>query len=90
MSNGGQDQKELENTLRSTSQPKEDAGQLIDFHDDLKRDLPSAVNTPQPSAQATDHSRHAAQDAESIEHMATLKRMDTDTNSLDEFVDAES
>lgn len=61
--NGGQQQKDLEQTLRSTStSPPPNEGSLIDFHDDLKKDLPE-VNT--------------------------LKRQDTDTKSMDEFVDAE-
>jgi hypothetical protein len=61
--NGGQQQKDLEQTLRSTStSPPPNKGSLIDFHDDLKKDLPE-VNK--------------------------LKRQDTDTNSMDEFVDAE-
>jgi hypothetical protein len=64
--NGSQQQKDLEQTLRSTSQERKKGGSLIDFHDDLKRDLP-----------ATDGHREA------------LTRRDTDTSSLDEFVDAE-
>jgi hypothetical protein len=48
---------------------------LIDFHDDLKRDLPPA-STPQ--------------NAEKENSAAVLKRLDTETNSVDEFVDAES
>ena len=39
--NGGQQQKDLENTLRSTSNERTNGGALIDFSDDLKRDLPT-------------------------------------------------
>lgn len=62
--NNGQRQKDLESTLRSTSTSPPPRGQstLIDFHNDLKEDLPDGH---------------------------TLKRKDTDTDSLDEFVDAE-
>ena len=63
--NNGQRQKDLESTLRSTSTsppPHGRQGTLIDFHNDLKKDLPDG---------------HA------------LNRKDTDTDSLDEFVDAE-
>ncbi|KAG0651034.1 Oxysterol-binding protein [Hyphodiscus hymeniophilus] len=63
--NNGQRQKELERTLHSTStppNPERKTGSLIDFHDDLKKDLPNITQ---------------------------LKRQDTDTQSLDEFVDAE-
>ncbi|PQE19889.1 oxysterol-binding protein [Rutstroemia sp. NJR-2017a BVV2] len=59
-------QKDLENTLQSTSTSQAQHG-LIDFHDDLRKDLPTGE-----------------------ENSATLKRQDTDTQSLDEFVDAES
>jgi hypothetical protein len=64
--NNGQQQKDLENMLRSTSTSPPPDGQspLIDFHDDLKKNLPSL------NAQA-------------------LKRQDTDTSSMDEFVDAQ-
>jgi oxysterol-binding protein-related protein 8 len=62
--NNGQQQKDLEDTLRSTStSPPPEKGGLIDFHDDLKSNLPGEQHT--------------------------LKRQDTDTQSLDEFVDAE-
>jgi len=64
--NNGQQQKNLEHTLRSTSTERKAQGSLIDFHDDLKRDLPTMDG-----------------------HGAPLKRHDTDTSSLDEFVDAE-
>jgi len=67
--NGGQQQKDLENTLRSTSNERTNGGALIDFSDDLKRDLPTV-------------------DANGKKY-APLKREDTDTQSLDEFVDAE-
>jgi hypothetical protein len=63
--NGGQQQKDLEETLRSTSASSNldrNKGSLIDFHEDMKKELPE-VNK--------------------------LKRKDTDTQSLDEFVDAE-
>ncbi|EKD15566.1 oxysterol-binding protein [Drepanopeziza brunnea f. sp. 'multigermtubi' MB_m1] len=40
--NNGQQQKDLENLLRSTSSPKPSEGPLLNFHDDLKMDLPSA------------------------------------------------
>ncbi|EPE28032.1 Oxysterol-binding protein-like protein [Glarea lozoyensis ATCC 20868] len=71
--NGGQKQKELEQTLLSTSTSRENqGGPLLDFHDDLKRDLPAGGTE-------TEKARHAA-----------LLRKDTDTDSLDEFVDAES
>jgi len=39
--NGGQQQKDLENALRSTSKERTNGGALIDFSDDLKRDLPT-------------------------------------------------
>jgi hypothetical protein len=62
--NNGQQQKELEQTLRSTStSPPPEKGVLIDFHEDLKSNLPGEQHK--------------------------LKRQDTDTQSLDEFVDAE-
>ncbi|PVH88320.1 hypothetical protein DL98DRAFT_509032 [Cadophora sp. DSE1049] len=67
--NGGQQQKDLEKTLRSTSKERTNGGALIDFSDDLKRDLPTV-------------------DANG-KKLAPLKREDTDTQSLDEFVDAE-
>ncbi|KAL3424870.1 oxysterol binding protein [Phlyctema vagabunda] len=63
--NGGAEQKNLEQLLQSTSNERGKKDSLIDFHDDLKRDLPP-VNTP------------------------TLLREDTDTKSVDEFVDARS
>jgi len=60
--NGGIQQKQLEQTLLSTSiQPAND-GPLIDFHQDFRRVLPDGT---------------------------VLKRHDTETKSLDEFVDAE-
>lgn len=69
--NNGQQQKDLERTLQSTSTVQgQNQNSLIDFHEDLKRDLPAAAHT---QATAT----------------STLYRQDTDTNSLDEFVDAE-
>jgi hypothetical protein len=57
-----QQQKDREQTLGSASQSlaRNNGGTLIDFHEDLKKDLPS-----------------------------TLQRQDTDTQSLDEFLDAE-
>jgi len=66
--NNGQQQKDLEEILRSTStEPKDgNQGSLIDFHDDMKKNLPVL-------------------DGEN----SKLKRHDTDTQSLDEFVDAE-
>lgn len=63
--NNSQQQKDLEKTLWSTSSSRANEGALIDFHDDLKKDLPDA------------HEK------------GVLKREDTDTQSLDEFVDAE-
>ena len=63
--NHGQQQKALEQTLQATATqtyPDKNVGSLIDYHDDLKKELP-VVNK--------------------------LKRQDTDTHSLDEFVDAE-
>ncbi|KAH6709261.1 hypothetical protein BKA61DRAFT_116491 [Leptodontidium sp. MPI-SDFR-AT-0119] len=39
--NNGQQQKDLEKTLRSTSTERANGGSLIDFTDDLKRDLPT-------------------------------------------------
>jgi hypothetical protein len=61
--NNGQQQKDLEQMLRSTStSPPPNKESLIDFHDDLKRGLPD---------------------------IHTLKRQDTDTQSVDEFVDAQ-
>lgn len=69
--NNGQQQKDLERTLQSTSTVQgQNQSSLIDFHEDLKRDLPAAAHT---QATAT----------------STLYRQDTDTKSLDEFVDAE-
>ncbi|RAL62390.1 hypothetical protein DID88_004956 [Monilinia fructigena] len=69
--NNGQQQKDLERTLQSTSTVQgQTQGSLIDFHDDLKKDLPAATDT---QGTAT----------------STLYRQDTDTHSLDEFVDAE-
>lgn len=60
--NGGQRQKDLEGKLKSTSTSSvNNTDSLIDFHQDLKKDLPTAA----------------------------LTRQDTDTNSLDEFVDAQ-
>jgi hypothetical protein len=58
---GGQKQKDLERTLRSTSNERGQGG-LIDFHGDMKAALPEAHK---------------------------LQRQDTDTQSLDEFHDAE-
>ncbi len=63
--NNGQQQKDLESTLLSTSSSRATDGGLIDFHDDLKKDLPAAQGK------------------------TVLKREDTETQSLDEFVDAE-
>ncbi len=63
--NNGQQQKDLEHTLNSTStppNPERKTGSLIDYHEDLKKDLPA---------------------------IAKLQRQDTDTQSVDEFVDAE-
>ncbi|KAI9053493.1 hypothetical protein LZ554_002448 [Drepanopeziza brunnea f. sp. 'monogermtubi'] len=40
--NNGQQQKDLEKMLRSTSSPKPSEGPLLNFHDDLKMGLPSA------------------------------------------------
>lgn len=60
--NNGQEQKDLEHTLRSTSTERDNKESLIDFHEDLKENLPKAD--------------------------PILKREDTDTKSLDEFVDA--
>jgi len=60
--NNGQQQKELETTLKSTSSPQPQ-GPLIDFHDDIKKNLPDPG--------------------------LGLKRQDTETQSVDEFVDAE-
>lgn len=60
--NGGQRQKDLEEKLKSTSTTSvNNTDSLIDFHQDLKKDLPNAA----------------------------LLRQDTDTNSVDEFVDAQ-
>ena len=61
--NGGQKQKDLEGNLKSTSTSSmNNTDALIDFHQDLQKDLPNA----------------------------SLTRKDTDTNSVDEFVDAQS
>ncbi|KAM0173942.1 hypothetical protein ACHAPF_006435 [Botrytis cinerea] len=69
--NNGQQQKDLERVLQSTSTVQgQNQGSLIDFHDDLRKDLPAA----------TDNQGTAA---------STLYRQDTDTHSVDEFVDAE-
>lgn len=60
--NGGQRQKDLEGRLKSTSTSSvNNTDTLIDFHQDLQKDLPNA----------------------------SLTRKDTDTNSVDEFVDAQ-
>ncbi|QSZ31241.1 hypothetical protein DSL72_000804 [Monilinia vaccinii-corymbosi] len=60
--NNDQQQKDLERILQSTSTVQgQHQSSLINFHDDLKKDLPVATDT----------------------------RRDTDTQSLDEFVDAE-
>jgi hypothetical protein len=59
--NNGQQQKELEQVLQSTSTGHENKGSLIDFHEDLKKTIPEV----------------------------RLQRQDTDTQSVDEFVDAE-
>lgn len=65
--NNGQQQKDLEKTLRETSTERKTQGDsLIDFHQDLKKDLPSLEGQG-----------------------GALRRHDTDTSSLDEFVDAE-
>jgi len=68
--NNGQKQRELEKTLRSTSTspPPENQTSILDFHNDLQKNLPSTTMSPSTS---------------------TLKREDTDTKSIDEFVDAE-
>ncbi len=66
--NNGQQQKDLESTLISTSTTEGSQGPLIDFHNEMKKDLPILQ-------------------VESENH--TLKRQDTDTQSLDEFMDAE-
>ncbi|KAJ8070458.1 hypothetical protein OCU04_000832 [Sclerotinia nivalis] len=69
--NNGQQQKDLERTLQSTSTVQgQNQSPLIDFHDDLRKDLPTATDT---QGTAT----------------STLYRQDTDTHSIDEFVDAE-
>ncbi|CAG8956096.1 hypothetical protein HYFRA_00011880 [Hymenoscyphus fraxineus] len=71
--NPGQQQKELERTLRATSKsPDRSRGSLIDFHDDIKKALPLVEN------KKNDDKTHS------------LVRENTDTKSLDEFVDAES
>lgn len=73
--NNGQQQKELERTLRSTSKsPDRKHGPLIDFHDDIKKALPLAENKK----------------SESTGTSAPLVREDTDSKSIDEFVDAQS
>jgi hypothetical protein len=46
--NGGQQQKDLENILHSTGTIKENEGGLIDFHRDLKKELPG--NQPNEAA----------------------------------------
>jgi oxysterol-binding protein-related protein 8 len=62
--NNGQQQKDLEKTLRATSKSPPQKGTLIDFHEDMNKDLPKLDGS-------------------------TLKRQDTGSSSLDEFVDAE-
>ncbi|PBP22647.1 oxysterol-binding protein [Diplocarpon rosae] len=62
--NNGEQQKDLEQTLRSTSTPKPTEGPLIDFHGDLRKALPA------------------------VDSKGILRREDTDTKSLDDFVDA--
>jgi hypothetical protein len=64
--NSNPQQQHLEQTLRETSTERKAQDSLIDFHDDLKRDLTTVDG-----------------------HSVSLKRHDTDTSSLDEFVDAE-
>ncbi|KAN0122625.1 hypothetical protein V8E51_000951 [Hyaloscypha variabilis] len=63
--NNNPQQQHLEQTLRETSTERKAHGSLIDFHEDLRQNLPA-------TGQST-----------------SLKRHDTDTSSLDEFVDAE-
>jgi hypothetical protein len=63
MHNNGHPQQDLEATLRSTSQPPRTDSPLIDFHEDVKKSLPSSG--------------------------LTLRRQDTDSHSVDEFVDAQ-
>jgi hypothetical protein len=61
--NSGQQQRDLDNTLRSTSTPPHpNKGPLIDFHADLNKELPGV-------------------------HKIT--RQDTNTQEIDEFVDAQ-
>jgi oxysterol-binding protein-related protein 8 len=64
--NSNPQQQHLEQILRETSTERKAQDSLIDFHDDLKRDLTTVDG-----------------------HSVSLKRHDTDTSSLDEFVDAE-
>jgi hypothetical protein len=71
--NGGQQQRELENTLHATGTSRENEGGLIDFHRDLRKELPG---------------NHATE-AQKAHQAALLKRKDTDTDSVDEFVDAQ-
>ena len=65
--NGGRQQKDMEKILQasSTAQGNQGQGSLLDFHEDMNHNLPSA------------------------EPLYALKRRDMDTQSLDEFVDAE-
>lgn len=65
---GGQAQKDLEGMLSSTASATagQSNGPLVDFHDDLRKDLPTA------------------------DKYQVLHRQDTDTHSVDEFVDAQS
>jgi len=63
--NGTQQPVDIESALKSTGTTQQ--GSLIDFHNDLKADLPTVQSAS-----------------------TTLKRHNTDTSSMDEFVDAES
>lgn len=64
--NRGQQPKDLEQTLQNTRTERNTQGSLIDFHDDLKENLPAIVGQG-----------------------VALKRHDTDTSDMEEFVDAE-
>jgi len=75
--NNGKQQKDLESTLRSTSTSEHSQGPLLDLHNDLRRDLPSAGSSVEAQRKTGDES-------------VNLKRHDTGSSNADEFVDAES
>jgi len=73
--NNGKQQTDLESTLRATSTNEGSQGPLLDFHNELKKDLPGVGGS-------------ADTENEKENELSKLKRQDTET-SVDEFVDAE-